>query len=150
MLWCENAVGAIVAFTNHDTQNARMNLKDRSYAKPLMIHSSVPLDLDRKLQGGKDVLHVYETASSPNFVLPSHEHYHATMASVAHTRTVGFLKKYMHAPFFDLEAIWDEHTKFEFGERDVHKTMSTMVAEPYVNHVPTVSFVSRDEISLSI
>ena len=39
----------------------------------------------------------------------------------------------------DLVALWEEHTRFEFGERDVDATMATMVAEPYVNHVPTMA-----------
>jgi hypothetical protein len=44
----------------------------------------------------------------------------------------------MDGPYFDLEAIWDEHCYYEFTDRSVEHTMSTMVAEPYVNHVPTV------------
>jgi len=72
-------------------------------------------------------------------VLPGHEKYAPGHAGVAHTRTLGFLKKSLGGPFFDLDAIWEEHTLYEFGERDVNKTMSTMVAEPYVNHVPTMT-----------
>ena len=85
------------------------------------------------------MVHVYDTAKSPNFVLPGHEHFQVAPAGVAHTRSVGFLRKHLGGPIFDLEAIWDEHTLYEFGERNVEKTMGTMVDEPYVNHVPTVS-----------
>ena len=47
----------------------------------------------------------------------------------------------------DLVALWEEHTRFEFGERDVDATMATMVAEPYVNHVPTMAGgVGHDEL----
>jgi carboxymethylenebutenolidase len=53
------------------------------------------------------------------------------------TRNLTFLKKHMGGPYFDLEAIWEEHTYFEFAEREVEKTMGTMVEEPYVNHIPT-------------
>lgn len=88
-----------------------------------------------------DIIHVYESTASPNFVLPNHEHYHAGSASVAHTRSLGFLKKHLVGPYFDLEIIWDEHTFYEFGERNVEKTMATMVEEPYVNHVPTVRYL---------
>ena len=28
---------------------------------------------------------------------------------------------------------------FEFSDRDVDKTMETMVSEPYVNHIPTMT-----------
>ena len=85
-----------------------------------------------------DITHVYESASSPNFVLPYHEHYQPGPAGVAHSRSLGFIKKHLDGPYFDLEVIWDEHTLYEFGERNVEKTMATMVQEPYVNHVPTV------------
>jgi carboxymethylenebutenolidase len=73
------------------------------------------------------------------FPVPSHPHYSSAQASVSHTRTLSFLKPLTNGPFFDLEAIWDEHTAFEFGERAVDKTMSTMVQEPYVNHIPTIT-----------
>ena len=43
----------------------------------------------------------------------------------------------MSAP--DLVALWEEHTRCEFETRDVDATMATMVAEPYVNHVPTLA-----------
>ncbi len=39
----------------------------------------------------------------------------------------------------DLAALWDAHCGFEFGTRDVDATMATMVDEPYVNHVPTMT-----------
>jgi len=42
-------------------------------------------------------------------------------------------------PAYDLEALWEQHCLFEFGERDVPKTMATMVDEPYVNHIPTMT-----------
>lgn len=61
--------------------------------------------------------------------------------SVAHTRNLQFLKPKMGGPYFDLEDIWEEHTFYEFADRSVEHTMSTMVQEPYVNHVPTVSSI---------
>jgi carboxymethylenebutenolidase len=42
-------------------------------------------------------------------------------------------------PHLDLSALWDKHCEYEFGLRDVPKTMATMVAEPYVNHIPTMT-----------
>jgi carboxymethylenebutenolidase len=39
----------------------------------------------------------------------------------------------------DLVSVWEAHTRFEFKTRDVDATMATMVAEPYVNHVPTLA-----------
>lgn len=40
---------------------------------------------------------------------------------------------------FDLSALWDAHCQHEFADRDVNATMQTMVAEPYVNHIPTMT-----------
>ena len=42
-------------------------------------------------------------------------------------------------PEHDLEALWEEHCRHEFETRDVDATMATMVAAPYVNHVPTMA-----------
>lgn len=39
---------------------------------------------------------------------------------------------------YDLGALFDEHLSHEFIAEDVAATMATMVAEPYVNHVPTM------------
>ena len=39
----------------------------------------------------------------------------------------------------DLAAIWEEHCRYEFETRDLDATMATMVEEPYVNHVPTMT-----------
>ena len=72
-------------------------------------------------------------------MLPSDEEYHAASAGLAHTRSLSFLKPFLNGPYFDLEAIWDEHCKYEFGERDVERTMATMVAQPYVNHIPVLT-----------
>jgi carboxymethylenebutenolidase len=47
----------------------------------------------------------------------------------------------------DLVSIWEDHTRFEFETRDVDATMATMVAAPYVNHVPTLAGgVGHDEL----
>ncbi|KAH7312120.1 hypothetical protein BKA65DRAFT_161040 [Rhexocercosporidium sp. MPI-PUGE-AT-0058] len=102
---------------------------------PQLLHSPKKFDPPRKT----DTLHTYDSVSSTKFILPSHAHYQSGPAGVAHTRTLGFLRTYLGGPHFNLEAIWDEHCLFEFGERNVEKTMGTMVEEPYVNHIPTMT-----------
>jgi carboxymethylenebutenolidase len=42
-------------------------------------------------------------------------------------------------PDHDLVALWEAHCRYEFETRDVDATMATMVAAPYVNHVPTMT-----------
>ena len=39
----------------------------------------------------------------------------------------------------DLVALWEAHCRYEFETRDVDATMATMVASPYVNHIPTMT-----------
>ena len=47
----------------------------------------------------------------------------------------------------DLVALWEAHCRHEFEIRDVDATMATMVARPYVNHVPTMTGgVGHDEL----
>jgi carboxymethylenebutenolidase len=66
------------------------------------------------------------------------EHFNKPAAMMAHTRTLALFRRVM-GPNYDLSALWDKHTEYEFGLRDVDRTMTTMVAEPYVNHVPTMT-----------
>ncbi|KAK0723539.1 hypothetical protein B0T26DRAFT_706741 [Lasiosphaeria miniovina] len=83
-------------------------------------------------------VHTYP-GSRDMFSIPTHADYRSGSAAVAHTRSLAFLKPLMNGPYFDLEAIWDDHTHHEFADRSVEETMATMVAEPYVNHVPTLT-----------
>ncbi|MGA9866785.1 MAG: nuclear transport factor 2 family protein [Acetobacteraceae bacterium] len=47
----------------------------------------------------------------------------------------------------DLAALWEAHCRGEFETRDVDSVMATMVAEPHVNHVPTMAGgVGHDEL----
>jgi len=56
----------------------------------------------------------------------------------------------------ELNQLWEEHTKHEFGTRDAEATVDTMVEDAYVNHVPVLTggvgkaalreFYSRDFI----
>jgi carboxymethylenebutenolidase len=47
----------------------------------------------------------------------------------------------------DLAALWEAHCRHEFETRDADATMATMVDQPYVNHVPTMTGgVGRDQL----
>ncbi len=59
-------------------------------------------------------------------------------ASLAHSRSIALLRRVL-GPAYDLEKLWEAHTTYEFGTRDVAATMRTMVADPYVNHVPVMT-----------
>lgn len=81
----------------------------------------------------------YANGKSFRMATPFDKDFDYWAESLSHTRNLTFLKPLMGGPYFDLERIWDEHTYYEFADRSVEHTMSTMVDQPYVNHVPTVS-----------
>ncbi|KAG0635572.1 hypothetical protein HOY80DRAFT_981521 [Tuber brumale] len=62
--------------------------------------------------------------------------YDKIAADLAYSRSLAVLRETV-GPEVDLEGIWDEHMLYEFVEKDVDRTMATMVEEPYVNHIPT-------------
>lgn len=96
------------------------------------------------------LLHTYP-GTSGNFVLRASDRFDYAQSSLAHSRTVAFVKRHLRGPTFDLEAIWEEHTLYEFGERSVAKTMGTMVPEPYVNVSrtnPAPSATSMDQLTV--
>lgn len=72
------------------------------------------------------------------FARPGGDHHHKPSADMAHERTIAALKREI-GPEVDLSALWDEHCRHEFATRDVAATMATMVDEPYVNHIPTMT-----------
>jgi carboxymethylenebutenolidase len=59
-------------------------------------------------------------------------------ALMAHSRSIALFRKVL-GPHYDLSALWDRHTELEFATRSAEQTMGTMVAEPYVNHIPTMT-----------
>lgn len=66
------------------------------------------------------------------------DEFNKVAASLAWTRTLGTLRKAFNIEV-DLEKIWEEHVALEFATKNPAATMATMVAEPYVNHVPTLT-----------
>ena len=64
--------------------------------------------------------------------------YHRPSAMMAHSRTITLLRQAL-GPNFDLEKLWERHLELEFATRDADETMRTMVAKPYVNHVPVMT-----------
>jgi carboxymethylenebutenolidase len=66
------------------------------------------------------------------------ESYNKSGDNLAYTRTLELLRRTL-GPRYDLDKIWDRHTELEFATRAADETMTTMVAEPYVNHVPVMT-----------
>jgi len=72
------------------------------------------------------------------FARTAGDHYDRPSALMAHSRSIAMFRRVM-GPHYDLSAAWEQHTMYEFGTRDVDATMKTMVPQPYVNHMPTMT-----------
>lgn len=90
------------------------------------------------LKGNKgSQIYVYPNVDHA-FARAGSDHFDKPAALMAHERTIAALKREI-GPHFNLSDLWDEHVKHEFDTRDVPATMATMVSEPYVNHIPTMT-----------
>jgi carboxymethylenebutenolidase len=72
------------------------------------------------------------------FNCPERPAFDKAASLMAHSRTLTTFRDAM-GPHYDLSALWEHHTYLEFGARDAAATMRTMVDEPYVNHIPTMT-----------
>lgn len=83
----------------------------------------------------------------PGFAEYDLEEFDKVGASLAWSRTLTLLRSAFDIEGPDLETIWENHTRLEFSEKDADKTMATMVSQPYVNHVPTMTGgIGHDEL----
>ncbi len=114
---------------------------------PMVLHfgsedSRVPMAAVEQIRttlGGRDEvgIHVYPGADH-GFNCPERASFDRRASALAHTRSIALFRRVM-GPRYDLEALWEKHCEGEFVTHDVEATMRTMTAEPYVNHVPTMT-----------
>jgi len=90
--------------------------------RPAVIHAATPIEA--------------AVPSVRTFAYP--DGIKAAAAGMAHSRTLALFRQEL-GPQFDLDALWETHRAHEFITRDADATMRTMVSEPYVNHVPTMT-----------
>ena len=76
--------------------------------------------------------------AAPDFALPGLAAFDSRVDSLAHSRTLELIRRVV-GPYYDYVALFAEHLRHEFETRDVDATMATMIADPYVNHIPTLS-----------
>ena len=115
-------------------------------AVPLALHfgaddAHVPPEALAQITGrlsGRPGTEIYAySGAGHGFAAPGRAAFDKAASMVAHSRSVALFRRTM-GPHYDLGALWDKHCEYEFGLRDVGRTMSTMVPEPYVNHIPTM------------
>ena len=135
-------------------QLLRRRHRGRSCAKPATIKGPMVLhfaELDkfappeareqiksRLRQGRSDVEFYLYPGCDHAFAAPERASFNKPATLMAHSRSIALFRKVM-GPHYDLSALWDSHTELEFGVRSAEQTMGTMVAEPYVNHIPTMT-----------
>ncbi len=114
---------------------------------PMALHFAgedkhVPMDAVAQVQavlGQRDDLEIYVYPGADHgFSASARASYDKPSAMMAHSRSIALFRKVM-GPQYDLSTLWDKHCEYEFATRDVDATMKTMVANPYVNHVPTMT-----------
>ena len=94
--------------------------------------------INQAFAGQPDVaVHVYP-GTQRAFDRRGDANYDRAAAGLAHSRSIGLLRRVI-GPHYDLETLWEAHIRYEFETRDVDATMATMVADPYVNHVPVMT-----------
>ncbi|MGH7950206.1 MAG: dienelactone hydrolase family protein [Candidatus Binataceae bacterium] len=119
----------------------------KSIKCPITVHfgekdAILPEDAREKVRAALSAnehaaVHVYAGADH-GFANFRRDRHHRFSALLAHSFTMGTLRSAM-GPHYDLSALWDAHTDLEFSKGDVDATMKTMIAEPYVNHIPTLT-----------
>jgi carboxymethylenebutenolidase len=118
--------------------------EDSAVACPVTAHlaadcaSSVRAAFERFAAGHAHRRVYFYDGLSPGFADPSRPGFDRHAAAVAHSRTLAAIRPTI-GPHYDLARLFQEHLKHEFVTHDPHATMATMVAEPYVNHVPTLT-----------
>ncbi len=114
---------------------------------PMALHFAgedkhVPMAAVEQVQAalaGRDEIEIYVYPGVDHgFSAASRAAYDKPSALMAHSRSIALLRKVM-GPHYDLSALWEKHCEYEFATRDVDATMATMVASPYVNHIPTMT-----------
>jgi carboxymethylenebutenolidase len=120
---------------------------DQPAAVPMVLHyggadGHIPMSAVDKVRAafaGRPEIEIYVYPGAEHgFNCPERASYDKPSALMAHSRSIALLHRVM-GPAFDLSALWDKHCEYEFATRSVPDTMATMVAEPYVNHVPTMT-----------
>jgi carboxymethylenebutenolidase len=114
---------------------------------PTVLHFAendkfVPAEAVQKIKDACKDRHDIEIYVYPGqnhaFARTGGDHYDKPSALMAHHRSIAALRRVM-GPHYDFSALWDTHCMHEFGTRDVDATMRTMVPQPYVNHIPTMT-----------
>jgi carboxymethylenebutenolidase len=114
---------------------------------PMVFHFAeldrfVPAEAREKIKaafaGHPDIEFYLYPRCDHSFSAPAPANFNKSACMMAHTRSIALFRKVL-GPRYDLSVLWDRHTELEFVTRSAEETMTTMVSEPYVNHIPTMT-----------
>lgn len=122
----------------HESENLKGRLVLHFAENDGYCDASARAQISQHLAGNdKAEVYVYPGVDHA-FARAGSSHYDKPASLMAHERSIAALKREI-GPHFNLSALWEDHIRHEFETRDVPATMATMVAEPYVNHIPTMT-----------
>lgn len=114
---------------------------------PMVLHFAgedrhVPAEAVARIEAAaidRDDIEIYSYPGAEHgFNCDQRPSYDRPTAIMAHSRSIALLRRVL-GPHYNLSHLWEQHCMHEFATRDVEATMATMVAEPYVNHIPTMT-----------
>lgn len=145
--WLAAADGIVDCAVAYDADEIAVHLDRVRAATPVTLHfgaEEAAAELARLggirevFDGLPDVTLFLYPQSRPGFALRDSKTFDGPNAAIAYSRSIAALKRVL-GPHFDLEELWDFHLACEFVSRDADAAIRTMVDEPYVNHVPTLT-----------
>jgi carboxymethylenebutenolidase len=98
----------------------------------------IHLARDQAVPAAAGTLAVHGYAADTGFDNPNLAAFDRSAHGLAKSRSLAALRGAL-GPVYDLAQLWEAHLHSEFAERDVDVSMATMVDEPYVLVVPTVT-----------
>ncbi|MEZ5923878.1 MAG: dienelactone hydrolase family protein [Hyphomicrobiaceae bacterium] len=114
---------------------------------PMLVHIAggdhhMPTEVQQRITDAfraRPDVEVYSYPGVDNaFATPGRDSFDRPAATMAMTRTLTLLKRVM-GPVYDIAPVWEEHVATEFVTKNVDDTMETMVGDPWVNHIPTMT-----------
>ena len=138
------AHGAIDALALYEPSAAVDEEEDGAIACPVTAHlagdAAAPVRAAVETFAAGQARHrvYFYDGTSSGFADPFQPGFDRNAAAVAHSRTLAAIRPTI-GPHYDLPRLFQEHLKHEFVTHDPHATMATMVDQPYVNHVPTLT-----------
>ncbi len=133
-------IESALAEATHISSPTLLHIAGKDQFCPPAAQAQIHEVLDKHLLA---TLHVYSDLDHA-FARAGGAHFDERAAELANLRTVDFLLRNLGGPPATnnqqtLSELWDEHVKCEFATRNTEDTLSTMVGDAYVNHVPVLT-----------